>query len=363
MKINTYVEAKSGIVYLTFSHRGTRVYVSTGLYSDDKLKGSDISGPKGRQHRLRQLINDVEDYINMHPKESGADLKRHVKEIVTGCKIDKAPLFGYISQFGSMKLKKNTRLMYEVTAQRVERFDPDATLNSVNSAWLDRFVAAETNRGRMVNGIAIDMRQIRAVFNWCIDNGLTDNYPFRRYHIKTERTRKRNLSIEQIAVIKQHQGSIYADMFLLMLYLCGINCLDLLELRPSDIHDGRLHYRRSKTGYLFDIKLEPEALAIINRHKGRNHLLDVLDTHSGVYKTVLRNFNRQLNSWVPGISTYWARHTFASVASELDIPVDIIGKMLGHVDISHSVTNIYINFDHKKLDAANRKVIDYFNTI
>jgi integrase len=58
------------------------------------------------------------------------------------------------------------------------------------------------------------------------------------------------------------------------------------------------------------------------------------------------------------ITTYTLRHTWATLAAELEIPKETISAALGHAEGS-SVTDIYINFNRKKIDAANRKVIDY----
>ena len=58
------------------------------------------------------------------------------------------------------------------------------------------------------------------------------------------------------------------------------------------------------------------------------------------------------------LSTYWARHTWATLAYNIGIPVDIIGQALGHSDRSHSVTFTYIDTDVTKVDEANRRVID-----
>lgn len=60
----------------------------------------------------------------------------------------------------------------------------------------------------------------------------------------------------------------------------------------------------------------------------------------------------------PEISSYWSRHTWATFAAELDIPKETISEALGH-SMGSKVTSIYINFDRKKVDEANRKVIDY----
>ena len=60
----------------------------------------------------------------------------------------------------------------------------------------------------------------------------------------------------------------------------------------------------------------------------------------------------------PKLSTYWARHTWATIAAELDIPKETIAAALGH-GLGNTTTAIYINFNTKKVDEANRRVIDY----
>jgi integrase len=135
---------------------------------------------------------------------------------------------------------------------------------------------------------------------------------------------------------------------------------------------GRLEYRRAKTGRLYSIKVEPEAMAIIEKYRGRRHLLFFMDNYSSA-RDYLGHVNRGLKAigriegkqgkvLEPGpfneISTYWARHSWATLAYEIGIPVDVIGQALGHSDRSHTVTFIYIRPDQGKVDEANRRVID-----
>ncbi|MBE6181270.1 MAG: hypothetical protein E7148_01045 [Rikenellaceae bacterium] len=158
----------------------------------------------------------------------------------------------------------------------------------------------------------------------------------------------------------------YRDLFMLTFYLLGINPIDLFSLK--EIINGRIEYRRSKTGRLFSIKVEPEAMAIIDKYRGEDFLLDVLDIY-GDYKDFAHRMNSNLQKigpcdrkglggrkyidpLFPKISIYWARHTWATLAAEIDIPDDTIA--LGHSS-GNRVTNIY----QKKVDVANRAVIDY----
>lgn len=362
MQVKTYLEAKTGNVFLSITYRGKRFYLSTGLKSDKKFAGTDIPGSSAKRHRLRQIVNDCEDYLDMHPTEATKEMQKHLKSLITGASMDEDKLSSLVGQYGNLRTSEGTKKLYLLTAKRIEDYDSHAAIGEINHQWLDGFYKHERKRGRMVNGIAIDLRNMRAAMNWAIDNGITDNYPFRRYYVKTEETRKRDMSDEQLAALKAHQGSVYVDVLLLLIYLRGINISDLLMAEPSQIRCGRLEYRRNKTGQLFSVKIEPEAQTIIDKYKGNEHLLYILDS-SKDYHTFLRNMNRRVKKYVPGISSYWSRHTVASIASRLDIPTDVIGRLLGHADPVHSTTNIYINFDISKVDRAMRKVIDYINEI
>ena len=153
-----------------------------------------------------------------------------------------------------------------------------------------------------------------------------------------------------------------------MFYLIGINAVDLCALK--EIVAGRIEYHRAKTNRLYSIKVEPEAMAIIKKYQSEDHLIDFL----GKFKSYL-SFGKQANKALhaigeaidkkhrtkiyKGITTYWARHSWATIAAELEVPKETIAAALGHG--GNEVTDVYIRFDQKKIDKANRQVIDYLN--
>ena len=163
---------------------------------------------------------------------------------------------------------------------------------------------------------------------------------------------------------------------MLMFYMIGINAIDLFHAKDYDVVDGRLEYKRSKTGKLYSVLIQPEAQAIIDKYRGKNYLLNVLDDYKN-YKDFLHRMGDALKDigpmerkglggkkirqpLFPDISSYWARHTWATIAASLDIPKEVISAGLGH-EIGSSITSIYIDFNMKKVDDANRAVIDYVN--
>ena len=269
--------------------------------------------------------------------------------------------------------------VYDRTVKALRAFDPGAdtrTFADIGRGYLESFEADCLRGGRMKqNSVAILLRNIRAVFNWAIDEDLTSLYPFRKFVIRTEETRKRSLTVGQLRELFASEVTWqreYLDMFKLMFLLIGINAVDLFSAPPSAVENGRLNYRRAKTGKWYSVKIEPEAAEIMERYRGRGHLLSPLDSY-GQLDDYLHRLNDGLKSvgrvegprgkvledgpW-KALTTYWARHSWASVAYSLGIPVDVIGQALGHSDRRHDVTMIYIRQDAALVDEANRRVID-----
>ncbi|MCL2597873.1 MAG: hypothetical protein FWD66_09540 [Paludibacter sp.] len=148
----------------------------------------------------------------------------------------------------------------------------------------------------------------------------------------------------------------YIDFFLLSFYLCGLNMKDILFLKKENISNGNIVINRAKTNIPISFKIQPEAHKIIEKYKGKNYLLAPMDKYTN-YIDFVRKISKFLKKIFPYISIYWARHTWATIAGEIDIPDPIIDLALGHK--VQGMKEIYINRNRKKIDEANRKVIDY----
>ena len=222
--------------------------------------------------------------------------------------------------------------------------------------------------GLATNARAIHLRNIRAVFNKAIDEEVIglELYPFRRFKIEKERTRKRAVSLAQLRVLFDYPCETVAeewavDVSRLIFYLIGINTVDLFYLEE---YDGEyIHYRRAKTGTLYSIKVEPEAAALLEKYRGREHLLNFRERfkHLESFKAKINKTLKGIaskDSRIPVMTSYTFRHTWATLAAELDIPKETIAAGLGHAQ-NATVTDVYIDFNRKKVDAANRRVLDY----
>ena len=338
--------------------------------------------------RLRDMLADAEDYElrlrtegryeRMTVGELAGEIRRKILQVEAKRKAGDT-LLSHMEAYRDRQVKKGTREVYSRTIKSLLAYDPDfagRTFKEVDLRYLRDFEAWALKRMK-VNSVSILLRNVRTVFHAAQAEGATNCDPFARIKIRQEQTRKRCLTLEDLRRLASlpvpHDQEKYRDYFMLMFYLIGINTTDLFHARPQDLENGRLHYRREKTGKLYSVKVEPEAQAIIDRYRGKDWLLEPLDKH-GDFISWRNQFNKRLKALgqvtgkkgkildkgpFPFLSTYWSRHTWATLAYEVGVPVDIIGQALGHSDRSHAVTFIYIKPDSAKVDAANRKVLDY----
>ena len=317
-----------------------------------------------------KTARDIKRMIDLHYSP-----EKHIGQFMT-----------YFNAFIETKENVRTREVYEHTLKKIKAFDKETNkldFCDITKGWLltfDKFMAM-TSPAR--NARNIHLRNIRAVFNYAIDEGATTHYPFRKFPLRNEETAKRSLTIEELRYIfafnevRPHDRLLphYVDMFRLVFLLMGINMVDLAHLKKTDLRNGRIEYRRSKTGKLYSIKVEPEAMEIIERNAGEKYLVNILERYKN-HRDYTQHINRALKRIgtmerktgrggkvvyqpkFPTLSVYWARHTWATIAASLDIPVETISAALGH-SYGSRVTAIYIKFDKGKVDVANRKVIDY----
>lgn len=377
---------------LQITHKGKVIYISTNISAlESQFKNGVLNRTaqnwQAKNIVLRNMLSEGEMILlDLERKSSLAGTTINSLKSIIEAKIkgkpemnSPKPFIEYIDEFISLKSKPNTIEIYKQTKLKLLSYDPQCTFESMNMQWLTKFDLWMQSFGLKTNGRSIHMRNIRAVFNYAIDEEITTLYPFRRFKIKSEETRKRSLSIDQLILLRDYPcedyQKRYRDIFMLMLYLIGVNAVDLFNTKS--LVDRRLEYERAKTGKLYSIKVEPEAMEIIERYKGEKHLLYILDEYNN-YKDFLHRMSMGLKQigeckrmglggkkiitpLFPDISSYWARHTWATIAASLDIPKETISAALGH-EFGNKVTSIYINFDQQKVDDANRKVIDYINT-
>lgn len=347
----------------------------------DELSGEIVGNmPMKKQLNLRlrrQLVQlqmsllDIEAYKDIDRMSIDA-LMRELKENAGfEVKVERNLFLPFFNEFTEKKEKRHTKEKY-ITARRhlcaFERHIETLSFEDITVEWLEKFnewlkLPDKKRKELCKNSRAANMRCIRAVINSARKRKLTTNNVFENFKIELEQTKKRSLCIEEMhkiwfATAKKEITRVYIDMFKLSFCLLGINPIDLFQMKKEHLQGGRLEYQRNKTSKMYNVKVLPEAQEILDRYKGEDeHLLYLYKKYKGNEDTFKSAFNRNLKKVDERLSVYWCRHTWATTAAELDIPNEIISGALGH-NYGADVTRIYIRIDQRKIDKANRQVVD-----
>lgn len=304
-------------------------------------------------------------------------------------------LASYYREYISNIRRLSTRNAHEHTFKKIQEYDRrQLSFKDVDRNWLQGFVRHLfsqhlDSRGKTIsgvkklspNGINFHLRNLRTVYNDAIASNVAEAnwYPFKNFCMPSEEPPKLALSVKDLRTIRDYPCEEfcqrYLDVFMLSFYLEGINIGDLLLLRPCNLVAGRIEFNRQKTGKHYSIKVEPEAMRIFDRWRGKKYLLSFMDDRED-YVSFLKLMNKHLKTFgpvkidskrggkktktglFPFLRSYYARDTWATLASALDIPEDTIAAALGHG--KKSTTKSYISFNIKKVDIANRMVLDFF---
>lgn len=400
--LDTRIKKKDGTYPLrvTISHKSKHTYINLGV--NLRLEQFDRTGGKNGlswvcshanaavyNRFIMQKLSDIDAaLLSMKSTRSltTAQFKKALNDIINPAEEETATtclLIDAAKEFVSTK-KGRTKELYEWTINNLIDYGcEDVILDDINKSWLKQFEQfLSSEKGDSTNTIAIHLRQVRAIFNYAIDEGKTQNYPFRKYKIEKKATAKRSLSAEQIATLRDypcepHQEK-YRDLFMLSFYLLGINIIDLLHLKWDDVYDNRIHYERRKTHKPYSVLVPKEAQEIIERYKGDVYVLNTMEIYRN-YKDFAHRMNENLQSigvvelhqrynkkerepLFPGLTTYWARHSWATIAHKIGVSKDVISMSLGH-SFGVKVTDTYIDYDAEKVDEANKKVIKHLNSI
>ena len=239
-------------------------------------------------------------------------------------------------------------------------------------------------RGLSLNTVSTYMRTLRAVYNRWMPPGSAGHNPrlFHDVYTKVVSQTKRALTRPQVrqllcadtSGLSREQKIVFA-YFMLMFLFRGMPFVDLAHLRKKDMQGDKITYRRHKTGRQITVRITREAMLLIKEFGDRNpnsvYLFPILDArlrNAGeiyqCYQDRLCRFNRSLKMLMrillPGVrvSSYTARHTWATLAFHMGTSVAVIGQSLGHS--SSRVTETYLKpFENEIVDKVNRNLIDY----
>ena len=273
--------------------------------------------------------------------------------------------------------KVRTAETYTCALNSFIRFQGETDLfwEAVDSNLMMEYEVYLKAEGVCPNTSSYYMRSLRAIYNRAVEKELTiQRYPFKHVYTGIDKTVKRAVPVKVIRQIRNLNLELspmldYArDIFMFSFYTRGMSFVDMAYLKKKDLHNGILSYRRQKTNQQLFIKWEKPMQEIIDKYDttGTPYLLpiikDVGKDESRQYKNAshlvnfkLKKIGMQLGLTIP-LTTYVARHGWASIAKSKNIPISTISEAMGHD--SENTTRIYLaSLNTSVIDKANSLII------
>ena len=264
------------------------------------------------------------------------------------------------------------------------RNNSDLYFSDIDVSFLNKYEQDFSKRGVSNNTISVYMRTIRSLFNKAISERLIKRgiYPFEEYKVSklNTATEKRSLTkaqMDKIKALKLVDGTIIKDAknyFLFSYYAWGMNFTDMAFLKWENVESNRLKYTRAKTGKAYNIGLLEPAIEILNyynqfKKSKTSYVFPILNsTHITAMQIDNRiaKMNKAVNKQLKEIAektkidfkltTYVARHSFATIMKRGGISTSIISESLGHGN--EKITQVYLDsFENNVLDEASKTIL------
>ena len=374
-----------------------RKYVSLGLSLHEKFWDFEKSKPKrncpNKEQIERLIAAKTAEYNDLIVEMTAQQREYTVETLVSHfhnqvrCAtvvelydklIDDMKRGGKLGNAGVYKYSRTSLLKF--TGQRLQ-----IPFSDIDAVWLRRYENWLRTSDCGDTTISQLFRTLRSVFNKAVELQLVkrDYYPFDAYKVSKfdTRTKKRAITkedVRKVIALDLSQGypseRLARDIFVFSYFGAGINFADIALLKYGNVRDGRVQYVRKKTGKPINFLLTEEMRNIIVKYQRQgqtdeDYIFPILDRR--VHRTeqqrydrthkVLTNTNRWLRKigqrvGIEHLTTYVARHTFATVLKRSGVNIAIISESLGHSDLS--TTQIYLDsFENSQIDAAMQNLL------
>lgn len=267
---------------------------------------------------------------------------------------------------------------YEKTMRSFMNFigNRPLTIKNMSKQLISEYNLYLVKRGLMRNSISFYMRNMRATYNKAAKQKIVKREElFTEVYTGIDKTRKRAVDenvIKKMYKLKLEQGSVLAfarDIFIFSYCMRGMSFVDIAYLRKSDIDGKVVRYCRRKTGQLLSVKIEESMRAIINRYNDESsiYVFPIIRSEDKgesykQYRSAINIYNRLLKELSDrigisdGLSSYTARHSWATEARRHNIPISVISAGMGHS--SELITQIYLkSIEDDVVDNANAEII------
>lgn len=387
------VPEKEGTLYYHLIHQRSLRWISTNYHVfpdewNDKKSAIIVSNRNNRQAHLQLIQSQIDWEMKQMQRiirdKDAEGIPYSIDDIAK--EIQQLPPSQSVFTFFRQQIAKKeqmqcigTRNNYANAANRFMEFrgNEDLTFSQMTSEMMEMYQAWLWNRGVGQNTVSFYLRTLRTIYNKAVEVG---HAPAKDifFHVQTSnvRTAKRAITVKDIRKIEKldlPRGSSLdkaRDLFLLSFYLRGMAFVDMAFLKKTDLKCGLVSYNRRKTHKNINIEWMKPMQAIIDKYaeqtKDSPYMLPILTgkevTPYAAYRKVehntnynLKNIGKMIGLKIP-LTTYVARHTWASVALHMNIPVATISEGMGHN--SYKTTQIYLeSIDVATINEANKKII------
>lgn len=387
------VAGKEGTLYYHIIHQRKLRWISTDyhVYPEEWNAGKSsviVSNSNNRQAHLQLIQSQIDWEMKqmqciIHDKEmdgvsySVDDLANEIQQLPTSQSV-----FMFFRQQIAKKEQMQcvgTKNNYTNAVNRFIEFrnQKDLTFSQMTADMMEMYQAWLWNRGVGQNTVSFYLRTLRTLHHKAVEAGqATSNDIFAHVQTANVRTAKRAISIKDIRNIEKLELQIGSsidkarDLFLLSFYLRGMAFVDMAFLKKSDLKCGMVSYNRRKTHQNLNIEWIKPMQAIIDKYaeqtKDSPYMLPILTGKETSpytqYRKVeyntnynLKKIGKMIGLKIP-LTTYVARHTWASIALHMNIPIATISEGMGHN--SYKTTQIYLeSIDVATINEANRRII------
>ena len=333
----------------------------------------------------QKALKIIDDFI---ASKSDFTLKQF-EEIFRGQKASKTSnlldFFDEIIEEMEMSGRISNAHAFKSTRDSLKKFaGKKISFQEVTPIFLEKYEVYLRGNGNQDGGIAFKMRELRSIINKAITRKIIplELYPFREYKLSKLKSNpaKKALTREEFKMIRDVNLEDHPylrdsyNYFLFSIYTRGMNFQDMMLLKWSNIQNGRIHYTRSKTKGKFNLEIIENAQTILDYYKAQNRLTEYVFpillkeglTQQQIFyrkSKVLKRYNKNLKELAElaglnkKLTSYVARHSFATILKMSGTSVEKISEMMGHSDVQ--VTMSYLrSFDNEILDLENRKFQD-----
>ncbi len=281
--------------------------------------------------------------------------------------------------------RQGNALVYKDSYNSIRTFTKgkmNILFNDIDVNWLNEYEKWLREKKCAKTSISLSFRTLRSVYNKAIKAKFVrrDLYPFNEFKISKfdTTTKKRAISkniiidIQKLDLTKERYYVQFSRDIFIFSYLCGgINFTDIAHLTNENISDKQMSYIRKKTKKKINIPLQKNASEIIQKYQQNNsvyvfpilnlyHVTEV-QKYNRIHK-VMGKVNKALKeiSKIAGvdinITSYTARHSYATVLKNSGVNIALIGETLGHSDLK--ITQIYLDsFENGQIDAAMKNLL------